>query len=56
MHIGIPEGIILFILFFNLTQSIIHHKEPNNSEYNGWTGFISVCILIALLTWGGFFS
>ena len=56
MTLGIPQIIMLAILFINLGIAVSRHGEVHEEKYNAGIYFISTCITLALLWWGGFFG
>lgn len=55
MTLHAPQFTMLALLALGLVVHICNHGKPRN-DYNGPSQLIDVCIVLAVLYWGGFFG
>jgi len=51
----IAKLILLALMTLSLGMSIADHGKERKPQ-NGWISFISYCLVLGLLYWGGFFD
>ena len=53
---GLPECLLIAMLFMDVGAAAVKHGEPKKDTYNVWVSLIGAAIIIGLTYWGGFFS
>lgn len=56
MRLGVPQFIVLAVLFTNLGVTLVADGKPRTGKYSFMTTLISVIIQIWILYAGGFFK
>jgi len=54
-----PQVVMIVLIICGILIEIVNHgklKDVEACHYNGWRGFISALITVALLWWGGFWK
>ena len=55
--IGMPQVVMIVILFLSLLLHIVKHGESREAEkYNAVTQALEMIIVLSVLYWGGFFD
>lgn len=53
---GIPQIIVIVLYCVSVGVSLANHGKKIDASYSFWVKLFSTAIMIALLTWGGFFK
>jgi hypothetical protein len=56
MHIGWPQGILLWLLLVGVGLNLGRDGKPRGGNYSFFWSLVNAAVLLGLLLWGGFFK